>query len=187
MPYIEVIPLDKATGDLKEIYENLIKTRGKLAGVHTIQSLNPKTIVAHMELYMSIMFSQSPLSRAQREMIAVVVSKTNRCDYCIQHHSTALNHFWKSTDRIKNFIEDINAASLTYGDRQLCYFAEQLTLNAEFCNHKLSAAELKRMGFNDRAVLDATLVVAYFNFVNRIVLALGVNLEQEGTGGYNFD
>ena len=41
------------------------------------------------------------------------------------------------------------------------------------------------MELSDRAILDASLVVGYFNFVNRMVLALGVKLEKE-PGGYNY-
>jgi uncharacterized peroxidase-related enzyme len=85
MSNIKVISLEEADGRLKEIYVDLIERRGKLAAVHTIQSLNPESIIAHMELYMTLMFSQSPLSRAQREMIAVVVSAANGCNYCKPH------------------------------------------------------------------------------------------------------
>jgi len=86
MANIKVISYEEATGKLKDIYDGLIEKRGKLADVHTILSLNPDTIIAHLELYSSIMFSHSPLTRAQREMIAVVVSAANGCSYCQQHH-----------------------------------------------------------------------------------------------------
>ena len=79
---IKVIPYDQATGRLKEIYDELIIKRGKLAEVHTIQSLHPESIVKRIDLYLEIMFSKSELSRAEREMMAVVVSVANGCEYC---------------------------------------------------------------------------------------------------------
>jgi hypothetical protein len=78
MARIKVIQENEAQGELQEIYQDLIQSRGKLAEVHKIQSLNPKTILSHMNLYMDIMYGQSPLKRAQREMIAVVVSVANK-------------------------------------------------------------------------------------------------------------
>ena len=42
------------------------------------------------------MFKHSGLSREQRELIAVVVSNENNCDYCLNHHAKALNHYWKN-------------------------------------------------------------------------------------------
>lgn len=38
--------------------------------------------------------------------------------------------------------------------------------------------ELRRHGFDDRAIHDATQVIAYFNYINRIADALGVEPEQ---------
>ncbi|MBI2375700.1 MAG: hypothetical protein HYV07_17015 [Deltaproteobacteria bacterium] len=40
-------------------------------------------------------------------------------------------------------------------------------------------AELRRAGHDDRAILDAALTVAYFSFVNRLVLLLGVAVEDD--------
>lgn len=42
--------------------------------VSPIQSLRPESIVEHIDLYLEIMFSKSELSRAEREMMAVVVT-----------------------------------------------------------------------------------------------------------------
>jgi len=48
MTRIKVINFKKSTGRLKEIYSDLIEKRGKLAEVHTIQSLRPESIVQHV-------------------------------------------------------------------------------------------------------------------------------------------
>ena len=77
MARIKVIKYEEASGRLKEIYDELVDKRGKLADIHTIQSLRPESIVKHVELYLEIMFSKSELSRAEREMIGVIVSVCN--------------------------------------------------------------------------------------------------------------
>ena len=87
MARIKVIKYEEASGRLKEIYDELVDKRGKLADVHTIQSLRPESIVKHVELYLEIMFSKSELSRADREMIGVIVSVCNKCEYCEIHHA----------------------------------------------------------------------------------------------------
>ncbi|MCF6181142.1 peroxidase-related enzyme [Lutibacter sp.] len=129
MPRIQVIPFEEATGRLKEIYDDLIKKRGKLADVHTIQSLRPESIVKHMDLYMEIMFKKSDLSRAEREMIAVVVSSGNNCEYCQIHHAAALNHYWKNDAKIAVLRKDYKKADLSEREFRLCEFAELLTIN----------------------------------------------------------
>ncbi len=186
MANIQVISYEQATGKLKDIYEDLIAKRGKLAEVHKIQSLHPDSIIAHMELYMTIMFGQSPLSRAQREMIAVVVSAANGCVYCQQHHGAALDNYWKNAERIERLKKSYSNAELTTSDAALCQYAIELTLHPDDFENENRTQLLRQAGFDDRIILDTTLVIAYFNFVNRIVLALGVALEENAGEGYKY-
>jgi uncharacterized peroxidase-related enzyme len=183
---IKVIQPEEAAGRLKEIYDDIIEKRGKLADVHKIQSLRPESIVRHIDLYLEIMFSKSELSRSEREMMAVVVSVNNSCDYCCLHHSEALNHYWKDQERLTSFVSDFKKAGLNDRELLLCDFSEKLTGSPEQFNDDLFINRLKESDLSDSAILDATLVVAYFNFVNRIVLALGVETNNTERQGYRF-
>ena len=187
MALIEVIDYDEAEGELLKIYDGLISSRGKLADVHKIQSLNPPTIVAHMDLYMKIMFGKSPLRRYQREMIAVIASVNNKCEYCIKHHAEALLHFWKDQEKVDRLAQNYLKADLQTKDKLLCKLAERLTTNPNYPDKAILFDALRAEGLTDRAILDATLVIAYFNFVNRIVLNLGVDLEADGGTGYEYE
>ncbi len=186
MPFIKTIEPEEADGLLKKIYEELIDKRGKLARIHKIQSLHPETIATHMELYMSVMFSKSPLSRPQREMIAVVVSAANGCEYCWLHHGEALYHYWKDKDRIEQLRKDFSRLDLSEVDTGLCNLAQQLTLRPEQTDEEIYIKALRNLGLSDRAILDAVLVIGYFNFVNRIVMGLGVETDEKETKGYRY-
>lgn len=52
-----------------------------LAHILSSHSLNPPAMRAHVALYRTIMFGDSPLSRAEREAMAVAVSAANDCHY----------------------------------------------------------------------------------------------------------
>lgn len=186
MARIKVLEYKQATGRLKEIYDELISKRGKLANVLTIQSLRPESIVKHVDLYMEIMFTKSELSRPEREMIAVTVSVCNKCTYCQIHHGEALNHYWKSDERIRLLRNDFKKAELNERQLSLCQFAESLTLEPGKSQEFDTTKPLQQAGFSDNAILDAVLVVSYFNFVNRIVLALDVDLESSSGTGYKY-
>ena len=71
-------------------------------------------------------------------------------------------------------------------DTALCEYAEQLTLNPGDANAQ-QIVKLQELGLSDRAILDASLVISYFNFVNRMVLGLGVHLDGEEVRGYQYD
>lgn len=187
MAYIEVINPHEAGPQLKAIYEELILSRGKLAEVHKIQSLNPDTIIRHMDLYQSLMFGKSPLKRYQREMIAVVVSVANNCEYCIRHHVEALRHFWHHEEMVRKIAADYQLLDLDQRDRVLCDLAHRMTVNLPEMQDDVHLAPLREAGYTDRAILDATLITSYFNFVNRIVLGLGVTSGDDEVKGYKYE
>lgn len=81
MPYIRVIPPSEATGRLRDEYDAAVKRAGRVYNIVSLQSLNPPVLHASIELYKTLMHGPSALTRAERELIAVVVSKTNDCFY----------------------------------------------------------------------------------------------------------
>ena len=187
MAHIKVISKDDADGRLDEIYSDLIRSRGKLADVHMIQSLRPESIVKHMDLYMEIMFSRSELSRAEREMMAVVVSRANACRYCQIHHAEALNHYWKDDEGVNLLREDFTRVEkLSAREKALCHYAHTLTAEPGRSNAENLTQALRQEGIGDAGILDATLVISYFNFVNRMVLGLGVSLEADKGKDYRY-
>ena len=81
MPWIRIIDEDEADGLLSRIYEGARRRAGRVFNILKIQSQNPATLQGMIQLYQAASLGDSPLTRAQKEMIAVVVSKTNNCHY----------------------------------------------------------------------------------------------------------
>ena len=71
---------DEAPPELREIYRKISPT-GSVDHILRIHSLNPRSLQVHYDLYRHLMYGPSDLSRAEREMIAVVVSRANDCHY----------------------------------------------------------------------------------------------------------
>lgn len=81
MAWIKTVSDTEAAGLLKQIYSDAVKRAGRVYNIVKLQSLNPETLKASLGLYMSTMFLHSSITRAQREMIATVVSWANKCHY----------------------------------------------------------------------------------------------------------
>ena len=82
MAFIRTIAERDAGGLLKRLYEEAHERAGKIFNVIRIQGVRPEVLEASTRLYTEVMHSErSPLSRAQREMIATVVSQKNNCFY----------------------------------------------------------------------------------------------------------
>jgi alkylhydroperoxidase family enzyme len=81
MTWIKTVPISQATGTLKRHYGSAIERAGKVWNIVASMSLKPELLRTSIQLYSTLMHGPSGLSRPQREMIAVVVSKANGCYY----------------------------------------------------------------------------------------------------------
>ena len=81
MAFIKVLGQEEADGALKQEYDAAIERGGRVSNIVSIQGHNPRVLKSSIGFYRDIMYGPSPLSRAQREMLAVVVSKANECHY----------------------------------------------------------------------------------------------------------
>ena len=184
MAWIQTILENQATDLLKQIYEDLTKKRGKLANIMKVHSLNPQAMKNHMDLYLTLMFKQSPLNREERELIAVVVSTLNQCSYCVKHHAAALNHYWKNQEKIGKVIQNYESVDLSEKTIHMLQYVEKLTKTPQLITEE-DIKSLKRSGLSDEHILNINLITSYFNFVNRIALGLGVTFTKYEVKGYN--
>ncbi len=81
MPHLRLVDVHEATGALKAEYDAAIARAGKVFNIVRAMSLRPSVLKRSLELYRAIMFGPSGLTRQERELLAVVVSRVNECDY----------------------------------------------------------------------------------------------------------
>ncbi|MFQ5536511.1 MAG: peroxidase [Gemmatimonadota bacterium] len=81
MPHIRQIPVEKAEGFLKKIFNEAIQRAGRVWHIVHVMSLNPRVMDTSMKFYGAVMYGMSPLTRWQREMLATVTSRANDCFY----------------------------------------------------------------------------------------------------------
>ena len=78
---------------------------------------------------------------------------------------------------VDRFAEDWRTAGLDEATGALLEFAEKLTKTPAACTAE-DVAALRGAGWDDRAIHDAVQVCAYFNYINRVADALGVQPEE---------
>ena len=81
MSWIREIDPDEAEGLLARLFAAARRRAGKVFKVLRVQSVEPRVLDASVRLYQELMFGPGPLTRSQREMIAVAVSRANACAY----------------------------------------------------------------------------------------------------------
>ncbi len=183
MSWIDEIDVGDADGKLQEMYAELVAQRGKVSNILKVHSLNPQALGDHLDLYMTLMFGKSGLSRPEREAVAVVVSAANDCAYCVSHHTEALRRFVDDEETLELLMTADGLEVLEPRLSNIVRHAEKLT-SAPSAMTESDLGELRAVGLSDRDILDLTLIVGYFNFVNRIALGLGVEFSDEEITGY---
>jgi uncharacterized peroxidase-related enzyme len=171
---------DRASAALQAVYD-LIRTRssrGKVGPLWLAMGLDPRGLEAAFLHYRTLTDDPSPLTRTQVELIAVVVSATNGCRYCVAHHGPRLAQALGDEPLARAVARDYRGANLAARDRVLLDHAVALT--CEPSERKLEDVErVREYGFDDAAILRATEIGAMYNFINRLVTSLGVELEPE--------
>ena len=81
MAHLRLIDVEEATGLLKDEYDAAVGRAGKVFNIVKSMSLRPGVLKRSMDLYKEVMFGPSGLSRQERELLAVVVSRQNDCHY----------------------------------------------------------------------------------------------------------
>jgi uncharacterized peroxidase-related enzyme len=136
-------------------------------------SLIPDALYHAFATFGALMSPQLPLTRRQHEMITTMVSVTNRCHYWIESHAEFLRRVTLDEDLVRALQEDYKTAPISEADRRMLDFVVQLTRDATKISRR-DHEELHSVGFDDRAILQITLIASWFNYINRVADALGV-------------
>ena len=81
MAWIRMLEREEADGELGVLYDKLAPKGEPLDNVLKIHTLHPRSLSDHYELYKTLMHRPGPLSRRERELVAVAVSSANQCHY----------------------------------------------------------------------------------------------------------
>lgn len=185
MAWIKQINEKDASGKLKEVYDEIMNTRGKISNIMKIHSLDIVSMKNHLDLYLSIVIKDSNISHEEKELIAVVVSSLNNCNYCIHHHAEALKKFWDDEVKINMLISDYKSIEFPIRVHAILNYAEKLTVTPGLVN-EYDVQNLRIHNLSDEDILNVNLIVSYFNFVSRIANGLGVEASEEEAKGYKY-
>ena len=186
MSWIKTISFEEATGKLKRLYDRVKGPNNNIDNVLSIHSLRPHTLNGHMVLYKSVLHNNgNTFPKWYLEVLGTFVSKLNKCDYCFDHHSEGIKKNLNDSAKFKLIMEametesfeDVLSPKMVAG----CAHAKQLTLDHSSIT-KETIQELRTHGFDDGEILEVNQVVSYFNYVNRMVVGLGVDTKGDIIG-----
>jgi uncharacterized peroxidase-related enzyme len=158
--------------EVLELWAPPLEKLGFVPNVLRNYALRPSHLLAWNTHYEELMKGPSGLSKAEREMIAVVVSITNDCPYCIAAHSAALRKLTKDAALADQIAADHDTAAIPERMKAALDYAVKLTREPA----AMTAADVQRLrdaGWSDEDVMDIAEVTGMFNMSNRMASGLG--------------
>ncbi len=173
---IKTVDEKDASGVVKEVYSHYPKLEGFTDPYFKVLSLWPEWLKVQDEIE-TLMFGKSELSRQLKEMIITAVSNINSCTYCIDWHAADLKQTGLGDVDVQKFAEgkwrDVNLDEKT---KAIVDYAEKVTLNATRITDE-DVENLRRLGYSDRQILEATIMACHTNYANRLMDALNAKPE----------
>jgi uncharacterized peroxidase-related enzyme len=153
MPYLESLPADSVLLDVFQAY--------------------PRTTRPLLDYHELVMRGPSPFTVAERELIAAYVSGVNACTYCHGVHTATAEAFGVPAGLLAAALADLETAGVADRMKPVLRYVGKLT-SAPAKVTAADAAAVRAAGWDERALYDAVLVCALFNFMNRLVDGLGI-------------
>lgn len=144
---------------------------GMLPNVLRAYAFRPAKLKTFVGSYNELMLGESGLSKLEREMIAVVVSSTNHCFYCIAAHGQAVREISGDPELGEMLVANYRVASLSKRQRAMLDFAYKLTMRPAEVDASDRAA-LRRAGFDAAEIFDIADTTGFFNMSNRVAISL---------------
>lgn len=169
-PFIGQLPVEYETRmEMFSEYE----VDGEPAAVVMAQSLIPESLKHVIAAYRALLSPELPLSRREHELIAAVVSTINKTHYCRNSHAFFLKLATGDEKLATTIRDNYRAAELSDKERAMVDYAAKLTETPE-CVNEDDIIQLRKVGFDDQAILQINMIAAQFNYWNRIADGLGV-------------
>jgi uncharacterized peroxidase-related enzyme len=136
----------------------------------------PETCQPLIEFHEVLLRGPSPFTEAERELIAAYVSGLNHCRYCHGVHTATAERLGIAEGLVQALLQDPLRAPVGEKMRPVLEYARKLTHDAASVT-RADAEAVRAAGWDDTALYHTVAVTALFNFMNRLVEGLGIELE----------
>ncbi len=172
MPYTEAVKPEQAGPEVKKIYAEITERTGFLPNYFQAIARDPELLKAHVPLGAAIM-KDGALPRVVKEQTGVMVSGLNTSSYCVAIHMEFLKGLGIEKAMGRKLATDYMNAAVDEKIKALFRFADKLTRQPEDFGQG-DVDEVRKAGWSEGVVFETVMTVAYFNFVNRVSIGLGL-------------
>ena len=165
MALISSLEKNQIEAIIKELYENFEKESGKVPEWAKVMANSPKILKEFTELFKTIM-NEGKIEPLLKWKIALVVSKTLKCPFCVDVTEKMLKKLGASEEIIRG-IEEVSGE-----EKEILELVKDVTLDGHLDKPELF--EKLKEKFNESQIVEIISVMSLFNYINRFNNTLGI-------------
>jgi uncharacterized peroxidase-related enzyme len=169
MAYIDTVPVNQATGDVRAMYEATQANFGYVPNLAKVFSHRPKVNAAWAGLLGSV---RANLDTRRYELVTLAAARALQSSYCMLAHGTVLRKQYYSPEQLTAIAKDFATADLAAVDVAIMAYAEKIARDAS----SVTAADVQRLrehGLTDAEIFDIAAATAMRCFFSKLLDALG--------------
>ena len=173
--FVDLVPVDKAEGARKQVYDALERVRGpgRVSNLFKAYAAFPELAIANFER-LNVLLNKGHLSKKLKEGLMTALAEVNRCDYCVSFHATQMRESGASDEEVDAALSmDPDKLGLSPKERALFEFG----LKANGDPHSIPRSdieEMQKLGVTDAELVETLETVNTGNAFNLINGALNV-------------
>ena len=172
--WLEVLKPETATPEQQHVLE-VSHPKAKTMDFYLLLARQPQVLLERSQAFNAIMYAPGGLSRAEREVAATAVSRSNGCVYCASVHAQRFEQLAKRNDVMAQMFDDPDIAGTNARERAIIQASLALTRTPGGFG-KQNLQPLRDAGLSDLEILDMLHSAALFGWANRLMLNLGVEV-----------
>ncbi len=175
--WLDVVDVEQASPKQIEVLE-ASHPQAKTSDYYLLLVHEPEILEHRSTTYNAIMYAPGGLTRADRELGALTVSRINGCVYCASVHAQRFEQLAKRHQIVADIFDNPDTAGDSERDKAIIRLATELTENPSSFS-EVRIQELKNLGLENKEILDLIHSVAIFGWANRLMLNLGEAVHPE--------
>lgn len=177
--WLPVLNPETATPEQQKVLE-VSHPKAKSMDFYLLLGRQPEVLMERSQAFNAIMYAPGGLSRAEREVAATAVSRSNRCVYCASVHAQRFEQLAKRNDVMAQLFDDPDTAGTNARERAIIQSSLALTRSPGSFGAQ-QVQPLRDAGLSNLEILDMLHSAALFGWANRLMLNLGVEIHPQAS------
>ncbi len=175
MARIKLLQKEDVNNEVKTLFEQMEEEYSIVPNLFKALAHKPNILKANLFKIKAVMY-EGEVQRELKEMIAIVVSNANGCEYCVGAHSLFLEKLGIAKETIDALLIDVQTAPIDEGTKLILEFAVQITKEPLAISDEYFL-KIKALGFTEEQIVEIISVVDLFNSFNIFLDTLNVDLD----------